>query len=451
MKNTKRRFETFSFFEYTDITRHLTKMAKKGWLLEKISNLGWRYRRMEPKNLSFYVAYFPRSSAYDPEPTEEQKTYHEFCTHTGWKLAAANAQMHIFYNEQENPTPIETDPVLKIEAVHSAAQMSYLPTYFVFLLIAIVECVRFGLKLKADLIWNLSSTAYLFTSFAWLILLIHCTVELGGYFIWYARARKAALLGEFAEASNYSCRHKILLVAAQLAFVYWFVTFILLGDAFTRTAGLLILVYIVGLVVIVNGIKELLKRKKTARGTNRKTTVILSFIIAFSLMGAIRFGLSQASENGLFDRREETVPLTVGDLFDIEYDGYHKNVSSDESLLLDRFFLWQFPPYNAENYAQMPELKYTVAEPKLPFVYEICKNTLLNKRVDDLNGAGYANGYLSIDPEPWQAVEVYRVHWKRGFLNKYLLCYKTRMVEISFSWEPTPEQIEIIADIFSGE
>lgn len=451
MKNIKRRFETFSFFEYTDIARHLTKMAKKGWLIEKISNLGWRYRRIEPKNLSFFIAYFPRSSAYDPEPTEEQKAYHEFCAHTGWKLAAANAQMHIFYNEQENPTPIETDPVLKIVTVHSAAQMSYLPTYFVFLLIAIVECVRFGSKLKTDLIWNLSSTAYLLTSFAWLILLIHCTVELGGYFIWYARAKKAARRGEFAEASNYSRRHKVLLVAAQLAFVYWFVTFVLLGDAFKRTASLLILVYTVGLVIIVSGIKELMKRKKVSRETNRKTTVILSFVIAFSLMGAIRFGLSQAYENSLFDRGEEAAPLTVEDLFDIEYDGYHKNVSSDGSLLLDRFFLWQYPSYDVENYAQIPELKYTVVEPKLPFIYELCKNALRSKRVDDLNGAEYANGYLSVDPAPWQAVEVYRVHWKNGFLNKYLLCYKTRMVEISFSWEPTTEQMAIISNIFSDE
>lgn len=451
MKNTRRRFETFSFFEYTDIDRHLTKMAKKGWLVEKISNLGWRYRRIEPKNLSFFVAYFPRSSAYDAEPTEEQKAYYEFCAHTGWKLAAENAQMHIFYNEQENPTLIETDPVLKIETVHSAAQMSYLPTYFVFLLIAIVEFVRFGLKLKADPIWNLSSTAYLFTSCAWLMLLMHCTVELGGYFIWYARAKKAARRGEFAEASNYSRRHKILLVAAQIAFIYWFVTFVLLGDALARTAGILILVYTVGLVVFVNRIRELMKRKKIARGTNRKATVILSFMIAFFLMGAIRFGLSQASENGLLDRREEMAPLTVEDLSDIECEGYYKSQGSNESLLLELFYLWQSPSYDMEDYAHMPELEYTVVEPKLPFIYELCKNSLLNKKADNLNKTEYVSVYLSVDPAPWQAVEAYRVHWKNGFLNKYLLCYKTRMVEISFSWEPTTEQMAIIADIFSGE
>ena len=41
MKDTKRRIETFSFFDHTGIARHLAKMAGKGWLLEKISNLGW--------------------------------------------------------------------------------------------------------------------------------------------------------------------------------------------------------------------------------------------------------------------------------------------------------------------------------------------------------------------------------------------------------------------------
>ena len=32
MKDTKRRFEAFSFFDYTGIAMHLSKMAEKDWL-----------------------------------------------------------------------------------------------------------------------------------------------------------------------------------------------------------------------------------------------------------------------------------------------------------------------------------------------------------------------------------------------------------------------------------
>ena len=166
MKDTKRRIEAFSFFDHTGIARHLTKMAEKGWLLEKISNFGWTYHRITPKKLTFSVCYYPKASEFDPEPTEEQKEFHDFCEHTGWVLAAESAQMQIFYNEQENPIPIDTDPVLEIETIHAAAKKSYLPGYFVLLLVSILDSALFVSRLLGDFIGLLSSAANLFTGFA---------------------------------------------------------------------------------------------------------------------------------------------------------------------------------------------------------------------------------------------------------------------------------------------
>ena len=73
MKNTKRRIEPLSFFDHTGISGHLEKMAAKGWMIEKIVNTGWIYRRIEPKKIHFAVSYFPKASEFDPEPSEEQK------------------------------------------------------------------------------------------------------------------------------------------------------------------------------------------------------------------------------------------------------------------------------------------------------------------------------------------------------------------------------------------
>ena len=141
MKNIKRRFEVFSFFDYTGIAGHLSKMAEKGWLIEKISNTGWVYRKIAPQKLTFYVTYFPNASEFDPCPTQEQQTFHDFCRHTGWKLAAAAAQMQVFFNEQENPVPIETDPVLQTAVIHAAAKKSFLPAHLLLLLISVVNII----------------------------------------------------------------------------------------------------------------------------------------------------------------------------------------------------------------------------------------------------------------------------------------------------------------------
>ena len=101
MKNIKRRFLQFSFYDRTGIERYLEKQALKGWLLEKTSAFGWKFRRIEPRKISYAVTFFAKASAFDPEPSEAQLRFQDFCEHTGWKLAASSAQMQIYYNEEE--------------------------------------------------------------------------------------------------------------------------------------------------------------------------------------------------------------------------------------------------------------------------------------------------------------------------------------------------------------
>ena len=38
MKNKMSRIETLSFYDHTGIEKHLAKMAKKGWMIEQITN-----------------------------------------------------------------------------------------------------------------------------------------------------------------------------------------------------------------------------------------------------------------------------------------------------------------------------------------------------------------------------------------------------------------------------
>ena len=112
MKDIKRRVELYSLWDHTGLEAHLARMAEKGWLIEKISNFFWIYRRIEPKKITFCVTYYPKATVFTPEPSEDQETFYEFCQYAGWELAASCAQLQIFRNERENPTPIETDPVL---------------------------------------------------------------------------------------------------------------------------------------------------------------------------------------------------------------------------------------------------------------------------------------------------------------------------------------------------
>ena len=468
MKNTKRRYEVFSFMDYTGIAAHLTEMAKKGWLVEKLSNFGWTYRKIEPKKMAFYVSYFPKASEFDPRPTEAQNTFFDFCKHTGWELAATSAQMQIFYNEQENPVPIETDPVVEVATIHQAAKKSFFPTHILLLLLSVWNGFLFVSRLLGDTIGLLSSTSQLVSGFVFTMLFLVCVVELSAYYIWYAKAKKAAVNGKFVKAYSTSRLQWIILAAVFIGYVYWIIAEVVLGSTLKRTVGTAMIFYTAVLIILVNAIKQLLKRKNVPRNVNRFLTISSSFVLSFCMMGVITFSVLRASRNGFFDREKETyeyngatftvykdeLPLTVEDMLDIQYDGYIKERRGDESLLVGQFVMSQHPRHDAEQSVHMPALEYTITEVKLPFLYDLCKNSLVNARQDEVvdGQVDFYDHYEPVDPTPWNAEEAYRLYWSYGhFVDIYLLCYEKRIVELWFFWEPTDEQIAIAAERLAGE
>lgn len=96
MKNTKRCFCNFSFYDQEAIKEQLEAMAAKGWMVKKLSNMMWTYERIEPKQLRFAVTYFPDASEFDPGPTEGELTKMDFCAQDGWILAVRWGAMQIF-------------------------------------------------------------------------------------------------------------------------------------------------------------------------------------------------------------------------------------------------------------------------------------------------------------------------------------------------------------------
>ena len=465
MKTTKRRIEIVSFFDHTGISGHLEKMASKGWMIEKVTNFGWIYRSIEPKKVCFAVSYYPKASEFDPEPSEDQKMFHDFCAHTGWRLACTSAQMQIFFNEQEDPIPIETEPMLEVQAIHASAKKSLFPSYILLFICALLNGGLLVNSLLNDPIDALSSSAQLFSGFAFLLLAILCVAELGSYFVWYTRAKKAAEHGVFLKTKGTAKLQKGMLIFLFLAAAYWVVNFVICGDTMQRWLAILMGLYMPALFGIVNGLKAFMKRKKVSRGINRTVTLTTSFVVSFAMMAAITFGVLRASSSGLLrDKGEETyehggmtwvihqddLPLVVEDLMEVEYDGYIKRKTGDMSLLLGHFEMRQSPRYDAENYKDIPRLEYTITIVNVPALYEMCKNQTIDKKdeTDNTNiPEGFKRVYLEQNPAPWRANEVYRLAYQdTGPLNQYLLCYDDRIVEINFDWEPAAQQMAIVGE-----
>lgn len=170
MKERKRQYMGIyanAYYDRTGISRHLEKMAARGWMLDHIGSGVWHYRRTEPKKLRFSVVYFPAASQFDPEPTEELATFRDYCAAAGWQLAADTAQMQIFYNEQEDPVPIETDPAVELKNLRRSLRRSFLPAYG-FLLLEALLCSSLRVS-KQMLLLLLAILAYMGV----MLLLVH--------------------------------------------------------------------------------------------------------------------------------------------------------------------------------------------------------------------------------------------------------------------------------------
>lgn len=195
MLRTKRRMEFFAFYDDQGIARHLERMAGKGWLIERINNYFWTYRKIEPQRLRFAVTYFPEASDFNPGPTENQQTFLECCESAGWQFAAQWCQMQIFCSENPAAVPLETDEFSRLQNIHRCMRKNFLPGNIVIL---IMLGILLGLQLLSvprDLLSLLAENARLITVTMLLLAILSEAGMLLGYYFWRGRSLRSVANG----------------------------------------------------------------------------------------------------------------------------------------------------------------------------------------------------------------------------------------------------------------
>ncbi len=438
MKDVKRRVEVFSFYDKTGIERHLEKMAVDGWLLDKMSALFWTYRRIEPKKIHFSISYYASITDFEPEPTEEQQEFNEFCEHSGWKLAASSVQMQVFYNENEDPVPIETDPELEIENLHRYAKKTALKTYPLLLLISLLMGVTFIGSILRDSVYYLASAINLFTGVWFVVAFIYSLSELLGYYLWRRRAKVMAEQGEFLETRGHGWLNWIILVFMLGSLVLYILS---IGNTGMQMYMIAFAVNLFAVIFIVQSLKEVMKRKKVTAGTNRTVTAILSFVVSLALMGCVNVMIISGIRNNIFKDNFAELPFTIGDLTGIDDSGYLKSKSDSDSILLGQLNSSQHP-MNGEGGLQ---LGYTITEVKMPLMYDFCFDKLYEQRIMR-HDYTFGERYEAVDAEPWGANEAYQLTGNMIAEWTYLVCYDRYILQITAEWELTAEQMGVIGE-----
>lgn len=463
MKETKRCICNFSFYDQQAIEERLEDMARRGWMLEKTGSFTWTYRRGSPKQLRFCVTYFPAASEFDPGPTEGELTKQDYCRQDGWELVARWGVMQIFSSENPDAVPIETEPVTQVENLRRSMRKNVLLPQAVLCGMLLWNLfLRFS-RWRRDPIGELSDPASLYSTFMFAVLTLDCLYEIGFYFHWTRKARRAAEEdGVFLPVRSKPVVSWILIALSALL--------VLLSYSSQKLPvglALFLLCGIPAITVIGNFLKRWLRKRGASRNVNRAVSMGAVLLLTFLLLGLmtaaiLRGGLRMGSEHTvvgtyeLYGRTREVcgdpLPLEIEALADVNAR-WSKEADHQETFLLSSTEYRQHSiPADGNDVPDNHELEYTVADVRWDFLYDFVKEAVLNSRQDKVHDDFvFTDHYEPVDPAPWGLDSAYQLHWGNDVLNGYLFFKGNRMVELTFYWEPTPEQLEKAARALFGD
>lgn len=451
MKERKRCLGLLSFYDHTGMEHHFAAMARKGWLIERMSNWFWTYRRIEPQQLHFTVCYFAKASAFDPAACAAQQTLIDYCVASGWQLACTWFQLQVFYHTGENPTPIHTEPALEVAALHAACKVKYLRNCKLLLLFSLCFTLLFLSSLVGDTLRTLASPGDLMCGVLFLLLFLWCLTELVVYYSWHRKAKQAAEQGMFLDSPPTATRQKGILLVLGLCVVGWLFQLYVGSSSPIPQIFLALFLLLAATVVLAGVIMRWLNKRNISSRRGRRLMAIASFLTTFILIciaavpGTQLLSALQREAQATFVE----APLQISDLLETEDQDYLLTTSREESPLLARLEVEQRQRFGDAVPPDSPELRYVCYLVKAPVVYDFCQEQLRRLMALSVFQAG---AMVEQDAAPWDLERVYQLLMDDGTAaNVYLLCDGDLLVWVEFGWQLDAEQMGIAGRKLAGE
>lgn len=459
MLKTRRRMEFFAFYDDQGIARHLERMAQKGWMIERINNYFWTYRRIEPQRLRFAVTYFPEASDFNPGPTENQQTFQEYCESAGWRFAVQWCQMQIFYSENSDAVPLETEEPIRLQNIHRCMRKNFLPGNIVIL---ILMGILLGLQLLSvprDLLSLLAENTRLITITLLLLAILSEAGMLLGYYFWRGRSLRSV-------ANGGSC-------VRGGRFQHWlgrpvWLLVILLAALYLYSVGsywplvLICAVVLAGISALTLAARAVLRGMGVARETNIAVTAVMILLLSLSFSVVLQGVSDWMRDAGLFQKQPayiyttqngsstwnwevyaDPIPLKVEDLRATDYPHYSYEKTERSSPFVSVLEASQTGfPDGLEN----ERLLYTVVRLKQDFWFRPVLNSMLRAE-ERFRYDGEQDTFLLVEAPQWGAEEVYQRHIDGQPQPEYYICYAPdSILQLDLSWEPTAQEIAVIRE-----
>jgi len=456
MKDTKRRAESFMFFDYAGVEKHLAKMAAKGWRLESTANWAWTYRRAEPAQVTYAVTYVPEASDWNPEPTRAERELEEFCAAAGWQKVCEWGKAQIYCTEQTDPIPIETDEAMRLDIIRKSMRKGVMPSYLLLLAVFALNIWTQWGSFRLDPVDFLSGNKLaLMAMIFWGIF-----IDLWGmlYYLWWSRKSEKSVRegGGCVRPKHYRIVERISWAGLVVIFLW-----MLWGQGASYVTFML--VYMAGMVAVMYillKIRGILKNRGVSKKANWTVFLVLDIVLVCALMGGMVWGALKfdffsrqpvevyTDERGMeWDIYHDDLPLRAEDFVPVDEAAiYSCEIKQQESLLLAKSVYrdWSFHFNKGLN---APDMSYVVLEVKTDFLYDYCLNSWLREYTeDDERVAEFDRAYYQEDPTLWNADAAYQLYytWDNMPVHHWLLCKDEYIVRIDTEWDMTDEMKPLV-------
>ncbi len=463
MFQTKYQIHKFSLYEYAAVEEHLTKMAAKGWRIERVNNFAWKFKKAEPANVTYSVTYLPKLSDFDPEPRLEQRTMEAFCVEAGWKKACNWMQMQIFYSKNPEVVPLETDEELRLSMIEKTMRKGFLlgnlMLLFMFLFLGYMQYTTaerdfVSFFAQSDKLWLIGLLVFGFVA---------AVLEILYYFFWLHRAKKAVAEGRKLPKTR---------LHTVFTKISWYLLGILLIGYVTSLSGWFAAVWIgymaamFGIMAVLRKVQEKLRNAGVSKGMNIFLFLVADVVLVCSLIGILTFIMwnfvvdsekdaPPAYYTGIGGREwslyRDDIPLTTKDFY-AETDAYYPDDASTSYKIVEESssLLLSYGDYRQRSYLtehNTPGIYYQTIEVKATFLYDFFLDAFLEKQFrynNEIRNKEYQLQETSLG----EGVSLYRLCSKRkgDFYNDWLILTDTQIIKLESDVELTMEQLQVVVN-----
>lgn len=417
----------FREHECKAIEEYLEEKALEGWMLSDIRCGLFIFKKSPPAKYKFAVDNFT-----DNIKIGSEREYIEYCEAGGWTyLCSTFGKYFVFYTEDENTTPIQTDEEIVIKKVRKSILINMI--YYIFLVTMLVYNSIFQ---KGYLFFSeISNNNSLFVMMGLLVLvffLIFDTIRDG---LWYFKSKKAFKLGEDIKYISYKS-FKIKNAYENIGLSMCILMILnLIGDEINNVAYIYmsILSFLLSIFIIKFVHITLSKYKKVSK-------ILGTIIFAVGLFLSVNIILTGKDMVNYVRDPNQPVIMSINDFEDIKIKKTNLYYARSESFLASNYKYYYDEFNNVEYYDYISEPS------KGYFDYEICKSKyewVLDKIFHSYLKFYKYHDYVEVKDKDWGAIKVYKNNKEK---NGYLLRYKDRVISVSGSIDFTKENKKFIKD-----